>query len=312
MIRFWQISKVFISRKHKIHALNQVTFDVPLNKVTAIVGESGSGKSTLGRIFLGLYPPSSGYFAFNELMSPFMNSRDWKYLRRRVSMVFQDPYSSLNPRLKVKEIIQEGLEIHRKDLGISKKDIEDRVLWALQEVGLGKDALQKYPHEFSGGQRQRIGIARALVLKPEVLVLDEPLSALDVSIQAQILNLLQELKERENLTYLFITHDLSVVEYLADYVVVLYAGRLLEYQDAKVFFRYPKHPYSQSLLKAIPSLENIGKPFPVVQGETPSPINPPVGCPFATRCKQKLDICEKEFPPLTRHAKGFFYCYNPL
>ncbi|MCS6984050.1 MAG: ATP-binding cassette domain-containing protein [Leptospiraceae bacterium] len=312
MIRFSHLSKVFPVKKHKVHALYEVSFDVPLGKVTALVGESGSGKSTLARIFLGLYRPTAGYFAYNELMSPYMTAKDWRRLRRRVAMVFQDPYNSLNPRLNVEEIVREGLEIHRQEFQLKKKEMRERVVAVLEKVGLSSEALGKYPHEFSGGQRQRIGLARALILKPEVLVLDEPLSALDVSIQAQILNLLQVLKDEEQLTYLFITHDLSVVEYLADYVAVLYAGRLLEYRKARDFFLSPRHPYSLSLLEAIPSVEKLGQPFPAVRGEAPSPLEIAAGCPFASRCSRKLNICEKEFPQKETTKDGFYFCHNPL
>ncbi len=312
MIRFAGLSKIFTSGKNRIHALQNVSFDVPQGSVTAVVGESGSGKSTLARVFTGLYQPNGGYFAYGHLMSPFMSQRDWRWLRRRVAMVFQDPYSSLNPRLRIEQIVSEPLLIHRRKVHMNRQQRRDRVIEVLEQVGLNSDALEKYPHEFSGGQRQRIGIARALVLHPEVLVLDEPISALDVSIQAQVLNLLSDLRHKENLTYLFIAHDLGVIEYISDYTAVMYAGRVVEYNQTAELFRRPRHPYTMSLLDAMPSIKKIGQPFKALEGETPSPIHPPPGCPFAKRCFRAQDICQQEMPQPSQNKGGFYYCHNPL
>lgn len=327
MIRFSNISKEFILQKSFLgaprktnFALNNISFDAPIGQSTGIVGESGSGKSTLIRIFMGLYRPSSGYFAFNELLSPYMNQSDWKKLRSKAAMVFQDPWGSLNPRLKISKILAEPLAIHGKSMEIHKRDWKAKIEETLFSVGLSAEAMDKYPHEFSGGQRQRVGIARALILRPQVILLDEPVSALDVSIQAQILNLLYDLKNQFNLTYLFIAHDLAVVRYLCNSIVVLYSGRIMEIADTQTLFTSPKHPYTQMLLDSMPE---VGKPLaPTKYTKTiqnkPLPVQAEVplehrnACPFLVRCHKKIKACYEQFPEQTHYSKGSYFCHNPL
>jgi len=319
VIEFNNISKTFdlgggfFSKEKKIiHALRDVSLTIKKGMTMGIVGESGSGKSTLARIFMGLYKPDTGYFKFSDFNSHNISKEEWKTFRKQAAMVFQDPYSSLNPRMKVLDILQEPFLIHKKDFSISKEERLIKITKVLDMTGLEKGSLKKYPHEFSGGQRQRIGIARALVLKPRVLVLDEPVSALDVSIQAQILNLLKELKKELDLTYIFIAHDLGVIEYMSDRIAVMYLGSILEESAVKNIFSKPRHHYTKTLLNSMPDVQKKGKDFQVVPGEIPSPLNLPKGCPFEPRCAGAKENCGLLFPVETAGKNGYYKCHYPL
>ncbi|MFN8723263.1 MAG: ABC transporter ATP-binding protein [Rhodospirillales bacterium] len=287
-----------------VKAVDGISFDVMPGEVVGLVGESGSGKTTAGRTILRLVEPTSGEIVFDgtdiaKIPAPAM--RDW---RRRMQIIFQDPYASLNPRMTVGEIVGQALKIHRLASGA---DMEDRVVQLLQKVGLASSAVRRYPHEFSGGQRQRIGIARALAVSPQFIVADEPVSALDVSIQAQVLNLLLDLKSELQLTLLFIAHDLSVVEYISDRVIVMYLGKIMEVAPARELYRNPVHPYTQALLSAIPVPDpTVRRERVILQGDIPSPINPPSGCVFRTRCPIAAPECAKVEPPLEAVGPGHF------
>ena len=317
MVRFSRISKRFVLQKSftgkplkYVHALNNVSFEAYRGQSTGIVGESGSGKSTLIRLFMGLYQPDSGFFSMDEMISTYMQKADWNKLRRRAAMVFQDPWGSLNPRLRIQDILTEPLAIHGSALQIPKSEWANILYKTLDSVGLPQSCLTKYPHEFSGGQRQRIGIARALILKPSLILLDEPVSALDVSIQAQILNLLSDLRSEFNLTYLFIAHDLGVVRYLCDRIVVMYAGRVMEVSDSESLFENPRHPYTKTLLNAMPSIEKLGQ-IPEAEPEVEIVENQG-GCPFVHRCSRVMEICHKTMPEASTLGTSTFYCHNPM
>lgn len=319
MIRFsgitkkFQYQKNFFSPRRYLYALKNIDLEIFRNLTTGIVGESGSGKSTLARILTGLYHPDKGYFAYNHYISAYLNTEKWKELRRRISMVFQDPYSSLNPRLTVKRIVEEPLIIHKNSISITKAEQLDLLEEIIQLVGLDVKDLEKLPSEFSGGQRQRIGIARSLILRPETIILDEPVSALDVSIQAQILNLLMDLKNQFSLTYLFIAHDLGVIRYISDYIVVMYLGQIMEVRKTESLFEHPFHPYTQSLIDSIPDIYSFKKPFYSLKGEIPSPFEDIRGCPFYSRCERKKTICKEEFPQKTKTGVNeYYFCHNPL
>lgn len=319
MIEIENISREFVLEKSflgkpktTVKALRGITLTIAEGTSLGIVGESGSGKSTLARILTGLYKPDAGGFKWNEFNSSIATAKEWKALRRKIAMVFQDPYSSLNPRFTLREILYEPLLIHKYDQTIKNIDKETRAKEALSMVALPQSALEKFPHEFSGGQRQRIGIARALMLHPQLIILDEPVSALDVSIQAQILNLLNDLRKELHLTYIFIGHDLSVIRYISDFTAVMYLGLICEYRPTEDLFNNPYHPYTKSLLAAMPDVSKPGKPFLILQGEIPSPVNPPPGCPFTTRCNLKKDDCEERLPELVHTADGGFHrCLHP-
>jgi oligopeptide/dipeptide ABC transporter ATP-binding protein len=269
-------------------------------EVFGLVGESGCGKSTLGRVVLRLEEPTEGKVFFDgKDLGEFGKAR-LKQFRREAQIIYQDPYSALNPRVRVGELVEEPLSIHR--IG-TPKERHDRVAWLLNVVGLLPEQANRYPHEFSGGQRQRIVIARALALNPQLLLADEPVSALDVSIQAQIINLLKELQAEFDLTYIFISHDLSVVEYIADRVAVMYLGRIVELGPKKEFYEAPSHPYSQALLSAAPNPDPTAiRQRIILTGDVPSPINPPSGCPFHPRCRERRSICSETSPPLKEIA----------
>lgn len=275
-------------------AVDDISFAIHKKETFGLVGESGCGKTTVGRTILRLYEPTSGRIVFDGKNLLEQSAEELRKLRRRMQMVFQDPYGSLNPRMTVRAIVEEPLIIH--GLGHWRERLE-RVRQVLSEVGLGDDALDRYPHEFSGGQRQRISLARALILEPDFLVLDEPLSALDVSIQAKIINLLVALRVRKNLSYLFISHDLSVVEYLSDRVAVMYLGQIVELAPATEIYRKPLHPYTQALLSAVPSIRPGEKKQRIVlKGDVPSPSNPPPGCRFHPRCPIARPVCRRLEP----------------
>jgi len=304
LVRTEQLSKefpvggagLFARARLTVKAVDRVDLEIRAGETLGLVGESGSGKSTLGRLLLRLLEPTSGKVFFDGQDLSTLSRGDLRQLRRLMQVVFQDPYASLNPRMKVASIVGEGLEIHKLARGKAK---QARIAELLRLVGLDPDAMGRYPHEFSGGQRQRIGIARALAVNPRFLVLDEPVSALDVSIQAQIINLLQDLQERLHLTYLFIAHDLRVVEHISQRVAIMYLGKIVELAEAEELYRDPRHPYTRALLSAIPVIDAEGKPERIrLPGEVPSPVNPPPGCSFHPRCPYAKDVCRTTEPRL--------------
>ena len=271
----------FNSKKGDVKAVENITFKIPEGEILGLVGESGSGKTTLGRSIIRLIEPSEGEIYYNDKNILKFNEKDMRSLRKEFQIIFQDPYASLDPRKKIFDIISQGLKIHTN---MNKQEIYEKVSSIIKEVGLQEEHLNRYPHEFSGGQRQRIGIARALVLDPKFIIADEPVSALDVTIQAQILKLILELKEKYSLTILFISHDLSVINQIADRVMVMYLGHLVEVASTKKLFSNPKHPYTKSLIETAPQIFRKNRNKLILKGDIPSPINPPSGCVFRTRC----------------------------
>ena len=296
---------VFMRVADYVKAVDGLSFDIPPRKTLALVGESGCGKTTVGKSILRLVRPTSGSVRYRGAELTTMPEADLIALRRELQIVFQDPYGSLNPRQTVREIVTEGLDTHR--LGSSREERENRAEEVLGRVGLSGDAMNRYPHEFSGGQRQRVCIARALAVEPSFVVCDEPVSALDVSIQAQILNLLSELQRDMGLTYLFITHDLSVVEYLADEVAVMYLGEIVELTHAEDLFSAPLHPYTRVLMSSVPSIDPARRRRrTILHGDVPSPVNPPPGCRFHPRCPMAEEGCSKEAPQLLETRPSHF------
>jgi len=297
---------VFARQVGAVQAVNDVSFDVAGGETLGVVGESGCGKTTTGRTILRLIEPTSGEIRFEGRDVNSMGTSELRALRRDMQIIFQDPVSSLNPRMTVGAIIREGLTIHHLAEGSAA---DARVRQLLQEVGLRPEYSTRYPHEFSGGQRQRIGIARALSVEPKFIVCDEPVSALDVSVQAQVINLLVDLQREHNLTYMFIAHDLSVVEHIADRVAVMYLGKVVELATADDLYREPIMPYTQALLSAVPVADpNARKERIILQGDVPSPANPPSGCVFHPRCHHpaKDEACARIVPPLEEKAPGHF------
>ena len=285
-----------------VKAVTAVNLEIVAGETLGLVGESGSGKSTLGRLILRLIEPTAGKVFFEGRDLSTLSRSELRRLRREMQLVFQDPYASLNPRMRVRSIVGEGIEIHKLARGREKLD---RIAELLKMVGMDPDVMNRYPHEFSGGQRQRIGIARALAVKPRFVVLDEPVSALDVSIQAQIINLLQDLQEQLRLTYLFIAHDLRVVEHISNRVAIMYLGKIVEVATRDEIYANPRHPYTRALLSAIPSINPSTKGERVkLPGEVPSPVNPPSGCSFHPRCPYAKDICVRMEPPLEKGHGG--------
>jgi peptide/nickel transport system ATP-binding protein/oligopeptide transport system ATP-binding protein len=284
-----------------VHAVDHVNLEIAKGESLGLVGESGCGKSTLGRVLVRLLDPTSGRILFDGKDLATLRGQELRALRSQFQIIFQDPYSALDPRAPVGNSIAEGLLVH----GVPEEERHQRVHEMLRLVGLQPSHAQRYPHEFSGGQRQRIGIARALVLRPRFVVCDEPVSALDVSVQAQILNLLKELQRELDLTLLFISHNLAVVEHISDRVAVMYLGRIVEITDRDTLYRDPQHPYTQALLSAIPIPEPGRKRWrQVLQGDVPSPLNPPTGCAFHPRCPIAAEVCEKKAPELRPTAQG--------
>jgi len=308
--RHFDVSRPWLARtlagegRLTLRAVDEVSFSIALGTTLALVGESGCGKSTVARLAVGLYAPTSGQILFEGV--DLSAARAQPALRRRMNMIFQDPYASLNPRWRVRDIVAEPIRAFRLLQG---SDVADRVAQLLTQVGLSPRDGEKFPHEFSGGQRQRVSIARALSSEPEFLVCDEPTSALDVSVQAQILNLMRDLQDRFHLSYLFISHNLSVVRHMADQLGVMYLGRIVEYGPGESIFAAPRHPYTRLLLEAIPDLSMSGKARAAVGGEVPSPINPPSGCPFHPRCPLANDRCVAERPAYTTSGDVLAACH---
>ena len=305
LLKLVDLCKEFdLGSKKRLKALQNINLEVQKGETLGIVGESGCGKSTLGRTIMRLYEPSSGQIIFKNEDISHLSGSQIKPLRRHIQMIFQDPFASLNPRLTVAEIISEALEIHNL---CPPQERRARILELLQTVGLLEHHYDRYPHEFSGGQRQRIGIARALAVEPEFIVCDEPVSALDVSIQAQIINLLQDLQNKHHLTYLFIAHDLAVVRHISDRIAVMYLGHIVELAPSEALYEHPLHPYTQSLLSAIPlpepELERKRERI-VLKGDPPSPLKLTKGCPFAGRCPKAFDRCHLENPALKEIHPG--------
>jgi oligopeptide/dipeptide ABC transporter ATP-binding protein len=301
--KYYPVTRGFFTRKDlTVKAVDSVNLVIRRGETLGIVGESGCGKSTLGRLILRLEEPTEGRIAYEGRDMATFSSSEMQKLRARLSIIFQDPYASLNPRKNVLSIVGEGMEIH----GLaSRSNVRGRVTEILQQVGMSEDALYRYPHEFSGGQRQRIGIARALALSPELIIADEPVSSLDVSIQAQIINILMSLKDRYGLTYVFISHDLSVVRFMSDRVAVMYLGRIMELSDKDKLYARPLHPYTIALLSAVPNIQGKGRRKRIIlRGDIPSPIFIPHGCRFHTRCPETQEICKKETPPLEDKGGG--------
>ena len=306
--RYYEISNGPFKPSSLVKALDDVTFSLSAGKTLAVVGESGCGKSTLARQITMIEKPTSGELELDDLNLVQASVDEIRQSRKQVQIIFQDPYGSLNPRKKVGTIIGEPLAINST---LSRKDREDRIRSMMDRVGLRPEHFDRYPHMFSGGQRQRIAIARALMLEPKLLVADEPVSALDVSVQAQVLNLLMDLQEEMNLAYLFISHDLAVVRHIASEVMVMYLGRVAEFGAAKDIFNHPYHPYTQALLASTPHLNPSNRKERIVlKGELPSPISPPTGCAFHTRCHFATPVCDETQPPMRSFANQYVACHN--
>ena len=291
-----------------VRAVDDVSFHINKREVLGLVGESGCGKTTCGKVILRIFDPTDGTIFFNGHDITRLNSRDMARFRRQMMIIYQDPFGSLDPRMTIRNTIAEPMAVHNT---VARAQRRDKVAEIMQKVGMTPDYMNRYPHEFSGGQRQRIGIARALSTNPDFIVADESVSALDVSIQAQIINLLQDLQREFGITLLFISHDLSVVRHISDRVAVMYLGKIVEMATKKALFDDPKHPYTQALLSAIPipdpSQRKRGK---ILMGDVPSPINPPSGCRFHPRCPHRMDICDQEIPQLKeKDSEHFVACF---
>lgn len=306
LLEVQNLKKYFHVNGGILKAVDNVSFQIKKGETLGLVGESGCGKSTTGRTIIGLYEATGGKIIFDGQSAQNLSQEQRKKFTRKVQMIFQDPYASLNPRMTVGDIIGEGIDIHELYTG---KERMERIYNLLEMVGLNREHANRFPHEFSGGQRQRIGIARAMAIEPEFIICDEPISALDVSIQAQIVNLLMNLQEEKGLTYLFIAHDLSMVRHISDRVAVMYLGVMVEMTKSGELYSNPLHPYTQALLSAVPipdpKIEKKRERI-ILEGDVPSPINPPAGCRFKSRCKYAMDICGKEAPALKEVGSGHF------
>lgn len=316
LVKHFRISygSMFNRRRGVVHAVDDVSFTIRQGETFGLVGESGCGKSTTGRTILQLYRPTSGSVYFEGVDLAKLSKSELIPMRQKMQMIFQDPSACLNPRMTVGEIISDPLWVNQRQRG--SKAITEEVHHLLELVKMNPSLTSRYAHEFSGGQRQRIGIARALALRPKLIICDEPISALDVSIQAQVVNLLEDLQSQFNLTYLFIAHDLSMVRHICDRVASMYLGTIVELADRKEFYNHPFHPYTEALLSAVPipdpTVEEHRKRI-ILKGEVPSPIHPPSGCRFHPRCNFAKEICTKERPPLVEHRPGHFVaCHFPL
>ncbi len=305
LVKYYPITGGILLREvASVKAVDSVSFSIRKGETLGLVGESGCGKSTLGRSILKLEEPTSGKIFFQGKEIQDYNADQMRPLRQRMQIIFQDPFSSLNPRKTISQIIGEPLLIYGMK---SRRERDGHVARILETVGLGREHMRRYPHQFSGGQRQRIGVARAIALNPEFIVCDEAVSALDVSIQAQVINLLKDLQAEFNLTYLFISHDLHVVEYVSDQVAVMYLGKIVEFADAKDLYVSPKHPYTRALLASSPMPDpNYKRSAKPLTGDVPSPINPPEGCRFHTRCPIRQDVCMQQEPDLKEYDSGHF------
>jgi oligopeptide transport system ATP-binding protein len=308
LVKYFPIKRGIIIQKQigAVHAVDDISFEVKRGETLGLVGESGCGKSTTGRTILQLYRPTSGSVVFDGVDLVKLKGEELRHMRRKMQMIFQDPYASLNPRMTVGEIVGEPLIIHKI---ASQKETDERVDHLLETVGLNPSFSSRYPHEFSGGQRQRIGVARALALQPALIVCDEPISALDVSIQAQVVNLLEDLQQQFNLTYLFIAHDLSMVRHISKHVAVMYLGALVELTDRDHLYAEPLHPYTQALLSAVPIPDPVAdskRQRTILEGDVPSPVNPPSGCRFRTRCPIAVAQCAESRPEFRELRPGHF------
>lgn len=301
--KYFPVKKGILSRTSgQVRAVDGVSFTLKRGETLGLVGESGCGKTTVGRSILRLIEPTSGQIIFNGHDMLQLEREKLRKIRASLQIIFQDPFSSLDPRMNIGQIIAEPIRNH---LNISRVEVRDRVAYLMERVGLHPEQMGRYPHEFSGGQRQRIGIARALALNPLAIVCDEPVSALDVSIQAQVINLLAQLQEQMNLSYLFIAHDLSVVEHISDRVAVMYLGRIVELATDKALYQNPLHPYSRALLSAVPIPDpEVQRKKILLQGDVPSPMSPPAGCTFHTRCPESKAVCSRQEPPLQDAGDG--------
>ena len=304
LIEVKHLKKYFNVGKNKVlHAVDDVSFSIDKGQTLGLVGESGCGKSTLGRLLIRLLPATSGEVFFQGAKITAMKEMEFAPYRRQMQIIFQDPYASLNPRMKVLDIIAEPLVTY--GLAANKKELENQVMELMDLVGIPREFRNRYPHQFSGGQRQRIGIARAIALQPKLIVCDEPVSALDVSIQSQVLNLLKDLQEQRKLTYLFISHDLSVVRHVSDRVAVMYLGSVVEVAEKRELYGHPLHPYTKALLSAIPIPDaNRKRQRIILEGDVPSAYNPPAGCKFHTRCPKATERCSEEVPELRDLGNG--------
>lgn len=310
LVELQQVSKHFRVSEGILKAVNNVNFDIYKGETLGLVGESGCGKSTLGKVLMGIYPPTHGKILYHGKKDiEIKKSTHFEY-SKMAQIIFQDPYSSLDPRMTVGSIVEEGMVIHKM---YDKQKRQERVYELLELVGLNREHANRFPHEFSGGQRQRIGIARALSIEPEFIVCDEPISALDVSIQSQIINLLHDLQEKLGLTYLFIAHDLNIVKYISDRIAVMYLGNIVELATSEELYDNTLHPYSQALLSAVPIPDpdkEAQKMRQILSGDVPSPINTPKGCPFAGRCPKATDICRQEKPVLEMKQGHLVACHH--